>query len=170
MATPGPDPDYALIEAAATYLCRRGHVDPDLDGYIPADVAAELAELAAAGRCPSCPGAGLAPDALADHWETAKTEEYERSLPVWACDCGVSYKLLREPASPSSGRVEFYHARRGGLLGDAAGFAAYDSKGRVKRSSACPACGRRFADMLADRADPQLALFGVAEARPPGPS
>ncbi len=45
------------------------------------------------------------------------------------------------------------------LLGDPAGVIKRDPKGKVKHSDACPGCGRKFADTIALRADPQQRLF-----------
>lgn len=44
-------------------------------------------------------------------------------------------------------------------LGDLAGTIRELSTGRVAHSDASPACGRRFADVVADRANPQQSLF-----------
>jgi hypothetical protein len=46
-----------------------------------------------------------------------------------------------------------------GLVGDLAGAVKRNSKGTVTHSDHCPACDRRFADTIADHANPQQALF-----------
>lgn len=145
-------PPMALIEDAANILCWRGYLDPE-DDEIPAEVVAELTELAKEGPCAFCP-APLRPDALADHWVARKQEEYERSLPTWTCDCGAVFKLLSEWGNQQA----FYEARDDGLLGDRVGFIRHDGKRRVKHSDACPDCGRSFAVTIARHADPQQAL------------
>jgi hypothetical protein len=175
-----------LAEAAARVLCVQGYLDPHDVGEWPDELATELAELAAAGYCPPCP-VTLTPDALAGHWVARKEDEYERSLPTWTCDCGTVYKLVSEwgghqefyqlgddalPGPPCAGaaRPDTHHDcvhdtcgdilfGTGASLGDLAGTIRTLSNGRVRHSDACPACGRRFADVIAARANPQQPLF-----------
>jgi hypothetical protein len=163
-------------------------------GEWPDELAGELAALAEQGCCPCCPGCcppcpvTLTPDALADHWVAHKEDEYERSLPAWRCDCGAVYKMLSEWEGHIASYSVFYHLGDDALAGPlCAGAARPDSDedcvhdscgdilfagtthihgyGRVAHSSACPACGRRFADVIADRASAQQALF----SRPASP-
>lgn len=58
-------------------------------GEWPGELARELAALAELGCCRSFP-VTLTADALADHWLAHKEDEYERSLPIWTCDCGAA--------------------------------------------------------------------------------
>jgi len=53
-------------------------------------------------------------------------------------------------------------------LGGLAGTSHINGYGRVAHSSACPACGRRFADVIADRASAQQALFSRPARPRPG--
>jgi hypothetical protein len=175
-----------LIEAAARVLCCRGYLDPHDVGEWPDELAAELAALAALGCCPLCP-ATLTPDALASHWLASKEDEYGQSLPTWTCDCGAVYKMasggdsefyklgddaLLGPLCAGAARPDSdedcAHDSCGDILfgtgcspGDLAGTIRKLSTGRVTHSDACPACGRRFADVIADRANPQQALFPI---------
>jgi hypothetical protein len=141
------------IEDAAHVLCvRDGYLDPDAE-EIPEEVFNELAELWRGGPCEICPGWGN-PDALADHFLARKQREWEQSLPTWRCDCGAVYKPLDE-----FGSRWFYTVVSDGTLGDQAGEIRTNTKGAVKHSGACPNCGRRFADTIARRDDPQQTLF-----------
>ena len=102
-----------LAEAAARILACRGYVDPHDVGEWPDELAGELAAaLAEVGSCRSCP-VPLTADALADHWLARKEDQYERSLPIWMCDCGAAYKLVSE----WSGHSEFYKLGDDALLG-----------------------------------------------------
>jgi hypothetical protein len=92
-----------LAEAAARVLCLRGYGDPHDAGERPGGLAGELAELAGAGCCTSCP-VTLTPDAVADHWLARKEDEHDRALPTWACDCGAVYKVVSE----WGGNSDFY--------------------------------------------------------------
>jgi hypothetical protein len=53
----------------------------------------------------------------------------------------------------------------GSSLGRRAGVIRKSLNGRVRHSDACPACGRRFADVIAGRASPQQALFSLPPPR-----
>jgi hypothetical protein len=142
-----------IIEDAADVLAFRfDYLDPDAE-EIPEDVVSELAELWRAGPCQTCPGWGN-PDALAEHFMARKQREWERSLPTWRCDCGAVYKPLDE-----LGCQGFYAVAQDGTLGERVGEIRRNTKGVVKHSGACPGCGRRLADTIARRADPQLSLF-----------
>ena len=147
-------PPPRLIVAAAKILCLRGWLDPDDVSEWPASLGAELASLAEQGRRRTGP-ARLTPDALASRWQARKEAEHERSLPAWSCDCGAVFKRL----SPWDCLVQFYRARKDGLLGDLAGEISTNQKGKVTHSGTCPACGRRYADTIARQADPQQTLF-----------
>jgi hypothetical protein len=143
-----------IIEDAAWVLsAHHDYLDPD-DDEIPDDVFRELAELWRAGPCGICPGWGN-PGALADHFLARKQEEWERSVPSWACDCGALYKRITE------WQTQHFYKTTGdyGLLGDLAGTVRRNAKGQVKQSGACPACGRKFADTIARQDDPQQSLF-----------
>lgn len=152
MTTPMPvdDATMALIEDAVTVLCQRGHLDPDDDEPIPAELITELASLT--GPCGGfdCPDP-IDPWALADHWVTGRQQAWERSLATWTCDCGRVYKVI-QPA-------EFYDATEDGLLGDRAGCIARDRKGRVKHSAKCRGCGELFAVTIDRQTNPQQSLF-----------
>jgi hypothetical protein len=142
-----------LIGDAATDLEMRGYLDPE-EEEIPPHVVALLLELYLAGACGLRPG-WPSPATLADHalyrWQT----EAEQGLPIWTCDCGAAYKLL----APWGNQEEFYQVGEDGCLGDPVGGIKRNSKGQVKHSDACPGCGRGFAGVIADRANPQQALF-----------
>ncbi len=171
-----------LIDEAAGVLAWRGHAEPGPGGWPPA-LLAELAELAADGPCNLC-RIPLAPDALADHWIAAKEDEYERSLPVWVCDCGAVYKVLTEydgehfyaagddgPRGPlcqgitfPAGAADCPHDSCPEVLfdralGDQVGMIRRNRKGEVKHSDECPACGEKFADTVVRRTVPEGALF-----------
>jgi hypothetical protein len=178
-----PSPDLALIEDAANILAWRGWWEPDgEDGYVPDDLVAELAEIAQR-PCPVCitdEGFCRTPDEVADHFLARRQEEWERSWPVWTCDCGHAYKVL-----PEMGREDFYEVADNGfhgplclvaddpcehescaeifhvgcLPGDRVGFIRRNSKGQVKHSDVCRGCGRAFATVMAAQANPQQALF-----------
>jgi hypothetical protein len=179
-----------LIEAAARVLACRGYVDPHDVGEWPDELAAELAELAARGECNDvCPG-WPSPDNLADHWQDMKQEEWERSWPLWVCACGRLFKTITEfgdrtfytviddgyygPPCPGAadGCEHSYCASvllDSQLPGNRAGTVEYRRDGRVRHSSACPSCGRLFADVIADRARPQQALLPLPGGRHPHP-
>jgi hypothetical protein len=143
-----------IIEDAASILCWRGYLDPEAD-ELPAEDIAELLDIYRAGPCERfCVWFDL-PQAITDHWVARRQHEYERAAPVWECACGARYKC---PAWWGNAE-EFYHITADGLVGDRAGAVKRNSKGKVKQSGCCPACGRRFADTIAGRANPQQALF-----------
>jgi hypothetical protein len=153
-------PPARLIAAAARVLCLRGWLDPDDACEWPAGLAAELTALARQGRCRSCP-APLTPDALADHWEARKQDEYERSLPAWSCDCGALYKLITEAGDGSQDQF-WTTTGEDGLLGELAGTIRRYGSGYGKRktkSGTCPACKRPFAETIARQAGPWQLLF-----------
>ncbi len=167
----------ALAEDAAIVLQWRGYLDPDED-EIPAEVAAELAETAREGTCRLCLVPVLTADALADHYLGRKQEEYERSLPVWACGCGAAYKKLATwgqnedlyravddsahgplcAAAEPPGLADCPHPScasilfgGGSLLGERAGEIRRNAGGQVAHSDSCPACGTPFAAVTASR-------------------
>lgn len=160
-----------VVEDAANFLAMRCYLDPDADEY-PAWVLAELAGIAREEPCgdPICrtiPDGFLHPSAVADHFLARRQEDWERWVPVWACNCGRTFKVTRE--SPGTA---FYQAREDGLMGGNAGCVKVDVKGqKIKGSDACPGCGRLFADTIAGRpvtprerdreapAEPALTLF-----------
>lgn len=149
----GLTPVGAAVEDAAHYLAMRGYLDPDVE-ELPHWVLAELADLYQGGPCQSCPGT-LSGSNLADHFLNRKQEEYERSVPTWACGCGRTFKVLAEPRSEA-----YFEARPDGLMGDLVGHVRLDSKRqKVKHSDACPGCKHRFADTVAEQLNPQQALF-----------
>ena len=149
------EPLTDLIEAAADILCMRGWLDPD-EVEIPAEVIAQLAALASPCDSPGCSDP-VTPDRLADHWITEQQKAWERSLPVWTCDCGTAFKTH---ASGMAYRAQqFYLAAADGLLGDPAGGVRRDRKGNVKHSDTCPNCGSPFAATQDQQANPQQALF-----------
>jgi hypothetical protein len=181
----GAMPAEEMVEAAARVLWSRGYVQRQDEGEWPAELVNELAELARLGCCRSCPAA-LTPDGLADHWVAGKEDNYDRSLPTWGCGCGAVYNLVSEwggqsefyglggdallgalcagadrPDSDedclhdSCGGILF---GTGGSLGQLAGTIRKLITGRVTHSDACPACGRRSGDVIADRTRPQQAL------------
>jgi hypothetical protein len=142
-----------LIEDAAYNLEARGYGELE-DDVLPPELAAELLDLYRAGPCELCPG-WPSPDNLAEHVITKWQVDYDRAAPVWVCDCGARFKCPAYWGNPE----DFYHITDDGLVGDPVGGVKRDSKGKVKDSSVCPACGVRFADTIADRANPQQALF-----------
>jgi hypothetical protein len=144
------DVSRQLIEEAANRLCWRGYIESDDDDEIDQQTIEELTALVREGNL-CC----ATPDCLADHWLARQQETYERSLPTWTCDCGTAYKLL----PVSGGEEQFFGTADNGLLGDLIGTIHRDAKGGVKRSGACRDCGRRFADTIARRANPQETLF-----------
>lgn len=103
-----------------------------------------------AGHCSGC----RSPDRLAYHWLELKRDEWERSIPVWRCDCGARYKVL-----PEWQTEVFYVAGPDGLLEEPAGEIRRDGKGRVKRSDQCRRCGEELAAVIARQLDPQQSLF-----------
>lgn len=145
-----------LIGSAAQFLAWRGLIDPDLAEW-PSDLVAELAAVLTEGRCSLFCPAILNRSALADHWEDRKQAEWERGLPLWKCDCGRTYKVLRGGYLERGD--ELYDAAEGGLLGDHIGCVRVDRKGRIKHSGTCPGCGEQFAAVMARQFDPQGALF-----------
>lgn len=161
-----------LIEASANVLCWRGHLELDEDEDIPAGIEADLIEIAAEGTCDHCHSFRLTPHALADHFLGRKKDEYDRSLPAWACGCGAAYKVLpqwgdfedlfqlidddmRGPvcaASQPPAPAACPHAScdeilfgGGGLVGDHVGQVRRNAKGQVRHSDPCPSCGKLFA-------------------------
>ena len=167
-----------LARAAANILEWRGHLDLDDEEDIPAEVAAELDEMAREGTCGLCLAAALTPDALADHYLGRKQQEYERSLPVWTCGCGAPYKKLatwgsnedlyravddgaHDPlcqAAEPPGIADCPHGScasilfgGGTLLGQPVGEIRRNAKGQVTHSDPCPACGVPFAAVTASR-------------------
>ncbi len=80
-------------------------------------------------------------------------EEWERSLPLWTCACGATFKL-----SESFSHGQQMHRVADGMLGDLVG--SVDGRGHcAARNRDCPDCGRAFAGTIARREDPQLGLF-----------
>jgi len=172
-----------LAGEAASVLAWRGYADPDPGEGWPPDLIAELIALVAAGPCPLC-RIPLRPDDLADHWLSAAQAEWEHSLPVWACSCGMVYKVLTEydgehfyaagddgprgplcegAASPA-GDADCPHGSCPEVLfcrafGDPAGTIRRNPKGQVRHSDACPACGEKFAGTIARQTVPEGALF-----------
>jgi hypothetical protein len=145
-----------LVDDAANNLAWLGHLDQEAEEW-PGEVLAELAALVVAGPCGLCPGwqGWPGPDVLADHWLARRQDEWEQSLPVWECGCGARYKIIGE----WGGLEHYYQARPDGLVGERAGEVRRNHKGAVKHSDACPACGVKYTDTHADRANPQQALF-----------
>ncbi len=171
-----------VIEEAADVLAWRGYAEPGPDGW-PPQLLAELAALVADGPGYLCP-APLRPDDLADHWMAVKEDEYERSLPVWVCDCGAVYKVLAEydgehfyaagddgPRGPlcegitfPAGDADCPHDSCPEVLfdralGDQAGVIRRNRKGEVRDSDKCRVCGEKFADTMVRQAVPEGALF-----------
>jgi hypothetical protein len=142
--------DRQLIEDAVKVLCGWEYVEPDDDDEADRGVIEELTDLAREGNL-CC----ATPECLADHWLARQQEAYERSLPIWTCDCEAVYKVL--PAR--GGEEQFFRAEDDGMLGDFIDTIRRDAKGRVKQSGACLDCGRRFADTIAQQTNPQQALF-----------
>jgi len=143
-----------IIYAAADILSWHDYLDPEADELAAEDIA-ELLDIYLAGPCEHlCLWFDL-PQAIADHWIARRRDEYERAAPVWECACGARYKCPAWWGNPE----EFYHITADGLVGERAGTVKRTSKGKVKQSDCCPACDRRFADTIADRANPQQALF-----------
>jgi hypothetical protein len=143
-----------IIDDAATILEWHGYLDPEADELDGEDIA-ELLDIYRAGPCEHlCLWFDL-PQAIADHWITRRQHEYERAAPVWECACGARYKCPAWWGNPE----EFYDITADGLVGDRAGAVKRNSKGKATHSDCCPACGRRFADTIDDRANPQQALF-----------
>jgi hypothetical protein len=146
-----------LIEDAAADLEMRGYLDPD-EEEIPTEIVAVLLELYLAGECNLCPG-WPGPSNLAEHLIARWQIEYEQSLTVWPCACGARYKLLTEYDGPE----QYYQVADDETLGGLAGVVKRNSKGKVKHSDVCPACGREFAQTGADRSAPQRPLFDATE-------
>lgn len=143
-----------IIYAAADILSWDDYLDPEADELAAEDIA-ELLDIYRAGPCEHlCLWFDL-PQAIADHWIARRRDEYERAAPVWECACGARYKCPAWRGNPE----EFYHITADGLAGDLAGAVKRNSKGEATHSDDCPACGRRFADTIADQANPQQALF-----------
>jgi hypothetical protein len=143
-----------ILEAAAGILSWNDWLDPEADELAEEDLA-ELLDIYRAGPCEHlCLWFDL-PQAIADHWIARRQRQYELAAPVWECACGVRYKC---PAWWGNAE-EFYHITADGLVGDRAGAVKRNSKGKATHSDDCPACGRRFADTIADQSNPQQALF-----------
>jgi len=153
----GLTPLGVVVAAAADHLAMRHSflLAPDDDEW-PYWVFAELAAMWLRGPCDRCISRTLWNwKELAHHFMGSKEEEYDRALPTWSCECGAPFKLMH-----NFGDVwEFCQQTEDGLPGDQDGAIALDSKGRVKRSDACPICRRSFADTITRRADPQQSLF-----------
>jgi len=170
-----------LIEDAANILAWRGWWEPgDEDSFVPDELVTELIE-AARAPCEVCStpeGVCSTPDEVADHFLARKQEEWERSWPAWACNCGHVYKLLNEEffevadngfhgpfCAGMAGEQDCPHPSCASILlgghlpGDRAGCIRRGSKNRVKHSDACRGCGCKFADTIADQLNPQQALF-----------
>ncbi|GIF74166.1 MULTISPECIES: hypothetical protein [Asanoa] len=142
-----------VVDAAAEHLAvRHSYLDPEADEW-PDWVLAELIVLWRAGPCEDCPVWNW--KELAHHFMGWWQCEYERALPVWACRCGAVFKVC----AAWDRAWDLYRPTADGLLGDAAGAVRLDSKGRVKRSDACPDCNRSFGGTVAEQADPQGCLF-----------
>ena len=186
---PAPRPAVACLAAvwlaaeAASVLAWRGYAEPDPGEGWPPELIAELIALVAAGPCPSCP-IPLRPDDLADHWLSAAQAEWEHSLPVWVCSCGMVYKVLSEddgehfyaagddgPRGPlcegaafPAGDADCPHESCPEVLfcrafGDPAGTIRRNPKGQVRHSDACAACGETFAGTIARQAVSGGVLF-----------
>ena len=104
--------------------------------------------------CPAC-GEKFA-DVIAGQQQAA----YVRRLPAWTCTCGTAYRLLGEP-----GRDQEFYAVTGDGLVEQAGVIRVTGKGKVRRSDACPGCGRKFAATAARQAEAQQPLFDDYDLR-----
>ena len=143
-----------IIYAAADIVAWHDYLDPEADELAAEDIA-ELLDIYLAGPCQHlCLWFDL-PQAIADHWIARRRNEYERAAPIWECACGAQYKCPDWWGNAE----EFYHITVDGLVGDWAGAVKRNSKGKATHSDRCPTCGRRFADTIADRANPQQPLF-----------
>jgi hypothetical protein len=153
----GLTPLGEVVAYAADHLAMRHSfmLAPDDDEW-PFWIFAQLVTMWQQGPCGRCISRKLWNwKELAHHFMGCKEEEYDRALPTWTCECGAPFKLMHTFGDA----WEFCQPDEDGLSGDQVGAIALDSKGRVKRSDACPACGRSFAGTIARRADPQGSLF-----------
>ncbi len=84
-----------------------------------------------------------------------RQQAWERTVPTWSCDCGVTFKVL---PGGNIGRPDdhFHRLLDDGLLGALVG----TTRGvGISRNRRCPDCGRDFATTTRRLADPQLRLF-----------
>jgi len=100
---------------------------------------------------------------LALTWEAERRAEYERSLPVWICDCGTRYKLEQWALSNES----FYTVTDDGLFDELAG----TLKGKrgigsvppdpkyAANNGGCITCRKAFKATIDRQADPQTSLL-----------
>ena len=153
-----------IIEAALDYMCAKGWYDIDEDGDDP-EVIADVERLYAADLQPTPNTGSILADTgftLALLWQAEQYARYQRSLPVWACDCGAAYK--REPwaaqleviytVTPEGVFDEFVGCTKGkrgiGTIPRDTGYAM--------NNGGCPRCGRAFKATIARQADPQTSL------------
>jgi hypothetical protein len=175
-------------------LACRGYLDPDWENWqdIPLGAVIELASLAAScAQCRIGPSALAEHWINLKQWQYQ--EEHERSLPTWTCDCGHLYKVeltragaprefyepcgdgLLGPLCAAATQPDLGECPHGScpdiaydgnyLLGERAGVITTTSKGKVKHSDRCPACGEQFAGVIARRNDPQQQLFDIPAPR-----
>lgn len=157
------DRHQIIVEAGLDYMTQRDWywVEDDDDP----DVVAQLERLYADDLQPTpCSGSDLFDTGvtLALRWWVERRAEWERSLPVWSCDCGAVYK--REPWSARHEAI--YTLTPDGqfdeLIGSTTGKRGIGPIPRdtyAMSNGGCPACGRAFRVTIARQADPQTSLI-----------
>ena len=179
-------------------LACRGYLDPDWENWqdIPLDVVIELASLAA--RCANVPDRPVRsrraldqPQAVAIPGGTravaadldvrlrpplqggARPSRYPCEF-YEPCGDGLPGPLCAGATQPDLGECPHDSCpdiAYGGnyLLGERAGVITTTSRGKIKHSDRCPACGEQFADVIARRDDPQQQLFDTLRPTPASP-
>jgi hypothetical protein len=158
----GLTPLGKVVQDAAHYLAMRGWLDGEWPDWLLADLAALAREKPCGPVCRATPDGFLNPSDAADHFMTRRREEWERWLPVWACACGMAFKVNREGTGAA-----FYETGPDGLMGDLVGCVTADARRNIKDSGDCPGCGRLFADTIAGRPVTPRAEQPKAPAEPP---
>ena len=156
-----------IIQAALDHMEHEDWYWTEDEDYDPI-IVGQLEELLAANPdLPPTPTSGVpvfdVGVTLALYWEAERRAEYERSLPLWICDCGTRYK--REPWG--HGNECFYTVTDDGLLDQPAG--ALKGKrgiGSIPRdqkfpinNGGCVKCSRAFSATIARQTSPQTSLF-----------
>lgn len=99
---------------------------------------------------------------LALLWADERRADHERSLPVWSCDCGASYKRDQWAAEHELIYTITPDGRFDDLVGSTRGNRGLGPMPRdtdyAMNNGGCPCCGRAFKATIARQRDPQTSL------------
>lgn len=153
-----------IIEAALDYMSAKGWYYEDCED--DPEVIAALERLYADDLQPTpCTGSVLADTGvtLAYLWAQERRAAYERSRPLWVCDCAAVYK--RDPWSALNDA--FYTVAPDGVFDELVGTRkGKRGIGKLPRDTeypanngGCSSCARAFSATTARQADPQTSFL-----------